>query len=119
MALGKTSKNKIDYERAADITLFCDQISFGGRFKNAHYEKEPFKSGAKDYAVDHWFLYHLVAPKGAVGFGGKPTKWVYLLLVYLVTALVPSLTACLASSPGRSSLMAVWISRELMVDFLL
>jgi len=42
-----------------------------------------------------------------------------LLLVYLVTAVVPSLTACLASSPGRSNLMAVWISRELTVDFLL
>ena len=40
----------------------------------------------------------------------------YLELVYLVTALVPSDTACLASSPGRSSLTAVWISREVMVD---
>ena len=53
MALGKTSKNKIDYERAADITLFCDQSSFGGRFRNVHYEKEILKSGAKDYAVGH------------------------------------------------------------------
>ena len=40
----------------------------------------------------------------------------YLELVYLVTALVPSDTACLASSPGKSSLTAVWISREVMVD---
>ena len=32
-----------------------------------------------------------------------------MLLVYFVTALVPSLTACLASSLGRRSLMAVWI----------
>lgn len=39
--------------------------------------------------------------------------------VYLVTALVPSETACLANSPGRSSLTAVWISREVMVDLLL
>lgn len=46
-------------------------------------------------------------------------KEIYLLLVYLVTALVPSLTACFASSPGKSSLMAVCISRELIVDFLL
>ena len=44
---------------------------------------------------------------------------IYLELVYLVTALVPSETACLASSPGRSSLTAVWISREVMVDLLL
>lgn len=38
---------------------------------------------------------------------------------YLVTALVPSETACLASSPGRMSRTDVWISREEMVDFLL
>ena len=43
----------------------------------------------------------------------------YLLLVYLVTALVPSETACLANSPGRRSLTEVWISREVMVDLLL
>ena len=43
----------------------------------------------------------------------------YLLLVYLVTALVPSDTACLASSPGRRSLTEVWISLEVMVDLLL
>lgn len=36
-----------------------------------------------------------------------------------MTALVPSETACLASSPGRMSLTEVWISREEMVDFLL
>ena len=44
---------------------------------------------------------------------------IYLLLVYWVTALVPSLTACLASSPGRRRRTAVWISRDEMVDFLL
>ena len=38
---------------------------------------------------------------------------------YLVTALVPSETACLASSPGRISRTEVWISRDEMVDFLL
>jgi hypothetical protein len=54
---------------------------------------------------------------------------------YLVTALVPSDTACLASSPGKMSLTLgdvstghetrsewtyeVWISRDEMVDFLL
>ena len=44
---------------------------------------------------------------------------VYLLLVYLVTAFVPSLTACLDSSPGRCSRTAVCISRLVMVCFLL
>src|SRR6218665_3766500 len=40
----------------------------------------------------------------------------YFELVYLVTAFVPSDTACLASSPGRRSRTAVWISRLVMVE---
>ncbi len=36
--------------------------------------------------------------------------------MYLVTALVPSDTACLANSPGNKSLTDVWISRLEMVD---
>ena len=44
---------------------------------------------------------------------------VYLLLVYLVTAFVPSLTACFASSPGNRRRTAVWISLDVMVDLLL
>ena len=39
--------------------------------------------------------------------------------VNLVTALVPSDTACLASSPGRMRRTAVWISRDVTVGFLL
>jgi len=38
---------------------------------------------------------------------------------YLVTALVPSETACFASSPGRTRRTAVWTSRELKVARLL
>ncbi|XP_048205272.1 uncharacterized protein LOC125353646 [Perognathus longimembris pacificus] len=41
---------------------------------------------------------------------------IYLELVYLVTALVPSDTACLASSPGSSRRTAVWISRDVMLS---
>ena len=67
--------------------------------------------------VGHIALEYLVAPKGAVVFW--VTRLDHWLLVYFVTALVPSLTACFASSPGSRSLMAVCISRELMVDFLL
>ena len=37
----------------------------------------------------------------------------------LVTAFVPSETACLASSPGRIRRTAVWISRDVTVGFLL
>ena len=47
------------------------------------------------------------APRGAAD--------VYFLFVAasnLVTALVPSETACLASSPGRMRRTAVWTSRE-------
>ncbi len=44
-----------------------------------------------------------------------PWQAVYFELVYLVTALVPSDTACLARSPGSRSLTAVWISLEVMV----
>jgi hypothetical protein len=40
-------------------------------------------------------------------------------LEVLTTALVPSDTACLASSPGRRRRTAVWTSREVRVDFLL
>eukprot|EP00306_Pavlova_sp_CCMP459_P009519 CAMPEP_0185193210 /NCGR_PEP_ID=MMETSP1140-20130426/23947_1 /TAXON_ID=298111 /ORGANISM="Pavlova sp., Strain CCMP459" /LENGTH=91 /DNA_ID=CAMNT_0027760007 /DNA_START=337 /DNA_END=612 /DNA_ORIENTATION=+ len=43
----------------------------------------------------------------------------YALDVYLVTAFVPSDTACLASSPGRIRRTAVWISRDDNVPFLL
>ena len=57
---------------------------------------------------------------------GKGRGWLesreytaYLELVYLVTALVPSETARLASSPGGRSLTVVWISLELMVGLLL
>ncbi|XP_038624361.1 uncharacterized protein LOC119946953 [Tachyglossus aculeatus] len=42
--------------------------------------------------------------------------FVYLELVYLVTALVPSDTACLASSPGSSRHTAVWTSRDVMMS---
>ena len=47
---------------------------------------------------------------------GVGDKHCYFELVYLVTALVPSDTACLANSPGRRRRTAVWISREVMVD---
>ena len=43
----------------------------------------------------------------------------YLELEYLVIALVPSLTACLASSPGRINRTEVWTSRDEIVDLLL
>ena len=50
---------------------------------------------------------------------GSAARVAYEDEVYLVTALVPSDTACLASSPGRARRTAVWISREVRVPFLL
>ncbi|CAJ0957321.1 unnamed protein product [Ranitomeya imitator] len=59
-------------------------------------------------------------PKGVNDFGPEMEHGAdHLALVYLVTALVPSDTACLASSPGSSRRTAVWISREVMVERLL
>ncbi len=59
-----------------------------------------------------------VALKRAFGYRGVGAE-LYLELVYLVTALVPSDTACLASSPGSSRRTAVWISLDVMVERLL
>ena len=64
----------------------------------------------------------------SVSRGSEKSLWVvekwlflqaYLELVYLVTALVPSDTACLTNSPGSSRRTAVWISLDVMVDRLL
>ena len=49
-------------------------------------------------------------------WGCEALERVYLELVYLVTAFVPSETACLANSPGRRRRTAVWISLDVMVD---
>lgn len=51
--------------------------------------------------------------------GFKTCGGLHLELVYLVTALVPSDTACLASSPGSSSLTAVCTSLLVIVERLL
>ena len=51
---------------------------------------------------------------GAIAFSVNSSKayYIYLELVYLVTALVPSDTACLARSPGSSKRTVVWISLD-------
>ena len=65
-----------------------------------------------------------VAPKEpsvrTMKMGGKELLFtLYLEEVYLVTAFVPSDTACFASSPGSRRRTAVWISRLVMVERLL
>ena len=49
--------------------------------------------------------------KGCLVWKGKK---IYLVLVYLVTAFVPSETACLANSPGKRRRTAVWISWDVI-----
>jgi len=54
------------------------------------------------------------------GYGYLILCWAHwappeMVALYLVTALVPSDTACLANSPGSSNLTAVWISLDEMV----
>ena len=71
--------------------------------------------------ISDFLLNVLVALKRAVWCccrrcGKSMSFQIYLEDVYLVTALVPSLTACLASSPGRSRRTAVWISRLVIVE---
>ena len=58
---------------------------------------------------------------GAIAFSINSGKayYIYLKLVYLVTGLVPSDMACLASSPGSSKQRAVWISLDVIVKHLL
>ena len=58
---------------------------------------------------------------GAIAFSVNSGQayYIYLELVYLVTALVPSDTACLASSPGSSKHTAVCISLDVIVKRLL
>lgn len=53
------------------------------------------------------FLERMVALKRAVWLLRGQFSHTYLEVVYLVTALVPSLTACFANSPGKSRRTAV------------
>lgn len=63
----------------------------------------------------------IVGPEKGRWFGFSFDKGgrFYFELVYLVTALVPSETACLANSPGNRSRTAVWISLDVIVERLL
>ena len=75
------------------------------------------KAGKAVWITKDFFLEDEVVFKKTVLVRSKGS--LYLEEVYLVTALVPSDTACLASSPGRSRRTAVWISLLVMVERLL
>ena len=65
-----------------------------------------FKKYHESNTSEFRLFYKVVVLKKTVCFCGFHTS-IYLLDVYFVTALVPSLTACLASSPGKRSRTAV------------
>lgn len=103
---------------ALDIKLFALVHLQSHDSCKTHDRRTLSKLGAQeDLSRDLWCLEHRFCWAVEPGRGGQQ---IYdLLLVYLVTALVPSLTACLASSPGRMRRTEVWTSRELRVLFLL
>ncbi|XP_012494015.1 PREDICTED: uncharacterized protein LOC105805633 [Propithecus coquereli] len=74
---------------------------------------------AKRKTVTAMDVVYALKRQGRTLYGFGVTENIYLELVYLVTAFVPSDTACLASSPGSSKRTAVWISLEVMVERLL
>ena len=79
-------------------------------------------SGPMDYRPSvHGIFQARILEWGAIAFSVNSGKayYIYLELVYLVTALVPSDTACLASSPRSSKRTAVWISLDVIVERLL
>ncbi|KAL0623404.1 hypothetical protein AAY473_007039 [Plecturocebus cupreus] len=80
-----------------------------------HLAQDPFRCGQRDGNLQ-------LRPWRRVPMQSctkRNLRGAHLELVYLVTALVPSDTACLASSPGSSRRTAVWISLEVMVERLL
>ena len=64
----------------------------------------------------HGILQARVLEWGAITFSINSGKayYIYLELVYLVTALVPSDMACLASFPESSKCTAVWITLDVI-----
>ena len=84
--------------------------------KNEHIQRKDKTDGMKNENMTHGMI---LATRLFLVQWQLLHNLLYLLLVYFVTALVPSLTACLLSSPGKWSLTAVWISRLVIVCFLL
>lgn len=64
-----------------------------------------------------YLIYFIISTKNGIFTSNQHNR--SYELVNFVTALVPSETACFANSPGRTSLTAVWISRDVIVGFLL
>ena len=100
-----------------DISCKDTRIYTNWSEMSAYLPRQSHQKSAKNKQYYNCFIeYRNNQDKNGSRLAGKLD---YLLLVYLVTALVPSDTACLASSPGRRSLTEVWISLEVMVDLLL
>ena len=88
-------------------SLSCVQL-LATPWTTAHQALHPWDFSRQEY----WSGVPLPSPLTAA-------RHIYLELVYLVTALVPSDTACLTSSPGSSKPTAVWVSLDVIVECLL
>ena len=88
------------------VYRLCIYIVHNSKYNIHCYGVGPMFSVLFEFQLNHFFSKSLDGPEKGRLFVSR-VKRVYLLLVYLVTALVPSETACLASSPGRRSLTAV------------
>jgi len=68
-------------------------------------ERSHEKKGKENMDNGRWGVYQLInnnlVTLKNIGGPEKGSLLVYLLLVYLVTALISSLTVCLANSPGN------------------
>ncbi|XP_008566082.1 PREDICTED: uncharacterized protein LOC103586565 [Galeopterus variegatus] len=75
-----------------------------------------FKVAVRQLVWVHIRPERFLQERTTLGTSESTSRSIYLELVYLVTALVPSDTACLASSPGSSRRTAVWISLDVMLS---
>ena len=112
--MGADTIAHITCSTAASKRLGVMQEPPNARLQAASAEASAYRNRAKDQrgGVD------LNTKWSRLGLSQPSTPALYEEL-NLVTALVPSETACFASSPGRIRRTAVWISREVMVGFLL
>lgn len=112
---------KHDYEKKINVSVnFLRKIEKSIRNKILYYTSNLKKNWILNSLHSYKEIYP-TSPANFPLFRGYMVNYdnFYLELVYFVTALVPSETACLANSPGNIKRTAVWISLEEMVERLL
>ncbi|XP_017653328.1 uncharacterized protein LOC103733093 [Nannospalax galili] len=108
---------------AKRVTIMPKDIQLARRIRGERAWKSPYNRVEREKGLNSEVIKRSIkAHFSEVLSGSEKSLWVqgaaraHLELVYLVTALVPSDTACLASSPGSSRRTAVWISRDVMLS---